>query len=203
MKEIEGLFWPDDVGERWRHSLLHVGSLEWAIARCHRLGRRRTVVQAGGNMGLWPRRLSAAFARVITFEPDAPSLECLRRNVPCTVDVQAAALGDRPGRCAIRHKDLGSHQVVPGDAVPVVTVDSLALADLDLLQLDLEGYEWHALRGAVETLARCHPLVQVEIRRFTERYGQPALAVRQLLADLDYHLVSRQPGKDFVFEAPK
>jgi hypothetical protein len=33
MKQIDGLWWPDDVGDRWQHALRHVASLEWAIAR--------------------------------------------------------------------------------------------------------------------------------------------------------------------------
>lgn len=197
MVQIDGLWWPDDVGEQWQHSLRHVASLEWAIAHCR---RKRTAVQAGGNVGLWPRRMAEDFARVITFEPDTVSRECLLWNVPPLVEVRSEALGDRPGRCALKRKSLGSHHVVPGDAVDIVTVDSLGLADLDLLQLDLEGYEWHALAGARETLLRCHPIVQVEIRRFAERYGQTAVAVRQLLFDCGYRLVSRQPGSDFVFE---
>jgi FkbM family methyltransferase len=197
MVRIEGLWWPADVGDRWRYSLRHVGSLDWAIAHCR---RKRTAVQAGGNIGLWPRRMAVEFSRVITFEPDLISRECLERNVPHAVEVRPEALGDRPGRCALKRKSLGSHHVIPGDVVSVLTVDSLNLADLDLLQLDLEGYEWHALAGARETLLRCQPIVQVEIRRFTERYGQTAIGLRQLLADCGYRLVSTQPGSDFVFE---
>ena len=89
MIAIEGLYWPDDVGTKWRHSLRHVRSLEWAIARCK---RRRTAVQAGGNIGLWPRRLAHSFDRVITFEPDDISRECLACNVPSNVEVRAEAL---------------------------------------------------------------------------------------------------------------
>jgi FkbM family methyltransferase len=200
MKEIEGLWWPDDVGDRWRHSLRHVASLEWAIARRR---RRRTAVQAGGNVGLWPRRLAEVFGRVITFEPDDVSRACLERNVPPGVEIHAEALGDAPGRCALHRKGLGSHQVIPGDQVVITTVDALALEDLDLLQLDLEGYEWHALHAAIDTLRRCQPIVQVEMRRFTDRYGQTDLAIRELLAGCGYRLVSKQPGSDVVFEVPR
>jgi hypothetical protein len=68
MREIAGFFWPDDVAERWRHSLRHVEALDWTLKRC---AGRRTAVQAGGNMGLWPRKMAeAGFRRVLTFEPD-------------------------------------------------------------------------------------------------------------------------------------
>lgn len=175
---------------------MHVGSVEWAIAQCP---QRRTVVQAGGNVGLWPARLAQDFWRVLTFEPDDASRACLVRNVPPSVEVYEAALGDQMGRCAIAHRSLGSHQVVDGDTVPVTTIDAFYLSDLDFLQLDVEGHEWHALRGAAETVARCHPLIQVELRNHTTRYGQSDEAVRALLAEWGYVQVSSQQGSDFVF----
>lgn len=203
MKQIRGTWWPDDVGEKWQHALRHLRSIEWAIARCP---RKRTAVQAGGNIGLWPRRLADVFARVITFEPDATSCACLLLNtadVAGRVDVQSAALGAEPGRCAVQHRSLGSHQIVEGDEVRVTTIDSLGLTDLDFLQLDIEGYEWHALKGATETLARCRPLIQVELRGFTEKYGASDAAVRTLLAGFGYQEVSRQRGNDVVFEVSR
>ena len=201
MMHIKGVWWPDDVAEKWRHSLQHVRSLEWSLARC---ARTRTAVQAGGNIGLWPRRMADVFARVITFEPDATSCACLLRNtndVAARVDVHCAALGADTGRCSIQHRSLGSHQVIAGDEVPVTTIDALGLTDLDFLQLDIEGYEWHALRGAMVTIARCRPLIQLELRGFTEKYGGSDDAVRALLAGLGYHEVSQQRGNDVVFEA--
>ena len=197
MKLIEGLWWPDDVGEKWRHALMHVASIEWAIAHCR---KRRTAVQAGGNVGLWPRRLADAFTRVMTFEPDVRSRDCLVRNVPGNVSVWDLALGAGPGLCGVAHKSLGGHRIVEGDSIAVTSVDALELDDLDLLQLDVEGYEWHALQGAIETIRRCRPLIQVELRNFTNRYGHSDGEVRAFLAGLGYREVSRQQGSDVVFQ---
>ncbi len=197
MIHVAGLYWPDDVGTKWRHSLKHVTSIEWAISRC---SRRRTAVQAGGNIGLWPRRLAASFARVISFEPDATSRECLELNVPGNVTVRPEALGDNIHACDIERSSLGSHRVIDGQRVPVTTVDSLELDDVDLLQLDVEGYEWHALSGAFNTIHRCRPVIQVELRGFTHRYGKSDGDVDALLAGLNYRRVSEQPGNDVVFE---
>lgn len=201
MIQHEGLFWPDDVGEKWQHALMHVKSVEWAIAHCN---RRRTAVQAGGNVGLWPRRLAESFQRVITFEPDARSRECLLLNVPPSVEVHAAALADEPGQCSMIHKSLGSHRVYfTGDnEIPMETVDSLELDDLDFLQLDIEGYEWHALNGAKKTVDRCHPMIQIEFRHHTNKYGQSDESVRALLATWGYQMLSKQQGSDEVFGVP-
>jgi FkbM family methyltransferase len=196
---IEGLWWPDDTRDsQTRHALKHVRSLEFAISRCR---QRRTVVQAGGNVGLWPRRLAQSFRRVITFEPDAVSLECLRRNVPAVVESVDAALGAQPGIISLQRESLGSHHIShEGASVQQVTLDSYAFTDVDLLQLDVEGYELQALLGAAETLDRCRPIVQIELRDFGARYGASDDAVRGLLSTFGYQQVSAQPGNDFVFE---
>jgi FkbM family methyltransferase len=197
MTLIHGLWWPDDVGLKWRHSLKHLRSLDWAIAHCP---RRRTAVQAGGNIGLWPRRLAASFDRVVTFEPDAVSRECLTRNVPSSVEVRSEAIGAAVGRCAIRRESLGSHAVIDGALIPMIPLDALGLTDVDLLQLDIEGYEYHALEGAIRTICASHPLIQVELRNFTARYSKSDHDVRALLASLGYQEVAQQPGNDVVFE---
>lgn len=196
MIQIQGVWWPDTVGETWRHAMEHAKSIEWAIAYCKRKG---VAVQAGGNIGLWPMRLSNFFDRVITFEPDTVSRACLQQNVSGNVTVYSEALGDVAGACCIKHRGLGSHRVMDGQDVPVVTIDSLNLETVDFLQLDIEGYEWHALKGAEATIARCRPVIQVELRDFTWKYGKTDYAVRCLLRDLGYTAVSSQPGSDFVF----
>jgi FkbM family methyltransferase len=196
MIQIHGYWWPDDVGSKWEHSLRHVQSLEWAIAACP---ERRVAIQAGGNIGLWPKRLAESFEQVLTFEPEPISRACLERNVYKNVLVSAAALGDRLGYCSIDRKSLGSHKVKDGEDVEVVTIDSLDLEYLDLLQLDVEGYEWHALMGGLETIDRCQPVIQVELRGFTDHYGHTDRQVRELLASLGYKLATQRPGSDFVF----
>lgn len=193
---IAGFMWPDDIGERYQHALSHVGSLEWALAACR---QKRTAIQAGGNIGLWPKRMAEVFERVYTFEPDPIARACLEQNVLKNVTVLSDAIGDQPGACAIKHRGVGSHRVVEGTSVPITTIDALQLTEVDFLQLDVEGYEWHALKGAEATIARWHPLIQVELRDFTNKYGQTDAAVRQMLAGWGYREVAQRPGSDFVF----
>lgn len=193
---LHGIWWPDDVGEKWRHALNHLESIEVGLGECTTF---RTAVQAGGNIGLWPRRLAQSFDRVYTFEPDAPSRACLERNVPGNVIVSAAAVGHAAGRCGISHKSLGSHKIQDGSDLDVIAIDSLNLFDVDYLQLDIEGYEYHALLGAVHTIARSHPVIQVELRGFTDHFGHSDNEVRELLAKLGYRQVKTAPGSDFIF----
>lgn len=201
MLKIEGIWWPDDVEESWKHALRHVRSLDYAISICK---QRRTAVQAGGNVGLWPMQMAKKFARVVTFEPEPVSMECLMANIAALSNVEPvfAAVGDRQGDMHIVRGGLGSHRLMEAPAEPVcriTTIDSLNLQDVDLLQLDVEGYEWHAMTGAMETVKRCHPVIQLEYRNFTQKYGKTDDMIDKMLKDEGYKLVSRQPGSDVVY----
>ena len=67
---------------------------------------------------------------------------------------------------------------------------------------DVEGYEWHALKGAEDTIRRCKPMIQVELREGPlARHGSSSDCVRAWLKERGYRQVSKQPGSDFVFEA--
>ena len=197
MIQHRGVWFPaDTVGEKWRYSFVHAPAIEWALTQCK---RTRTAVQAGGNIGLWPKRLADVFQRVITFEPEPVTRACLAANVPASVEIHAAALGERPGVCGIKRRSVGSHIVIDGDQIPVTTVDGLGLADVDFLQLDIEGYEWFALKGAADTIARCRPIIQVELRDHGSKFGHGDRDVRALLAEYGYREISRQQGGDVVF----
>lgn len=125
-------------------------------------------IQAGGNCGMYPRLLGRMFKWVYTFEPDplnffTLTLNCQEDNI---VKFQAA-LGAEHGMVEIhRHaiSNVGMHKVQMSSAahIPQLRVDDLALAHCDFIQLDIEGYEISALRGAEETISRFRPVVAVE-----------------------------------------
>ncbi len=67
-----------------------------------------------------------------------------------------------------------------GDTLRLQTVDVIPLDSLDLspdlLQLDVEGFEYEALLGATNTIKRCRPVIQIEtltesIQRFLHDHG--------------------------------
>lgn len=187
-------FWPAYTTPNEKaYTLKHVKVLEPALALCQ---WKRTAVQAGGSIGYFPLRMSADFMRVITFEPEPLIRECLKKNLADfpNIEVRPEALGGVACKCSIERRGFGSHFVRPGSSVDMITLDSLELTDVDLIQLDIEGYEICALRGAEETIDRCQPIIQVEIldrsdgdevRAFFERMG---------------YFLKQSTGRDYVFK---
>lgn len=130
---------------------------------------KRVVIQAGGNCGLYPLRLSYIFDRVITLEPDPVNFCCLANNCKNSKIVKLnAAVGSSCDFVTMYSPDVqnnGMHKV-SGDGSTVVyavTIDSLGLEVVDCIMLDIESYEYWALLGATDTLLRCRPTVIAEL----------------------------------------
>lgn len=136
---------------------------------------RTAVVQAGACLGVFPEFLAKRFKTVYTFEPAADLFRIMLQNVPLDNIVRfQAALGCERGlvgtarvrRCGSPGRDHeGITHIVPQGTVPTLQIDDLALPVCDLIYLDLEGYELNALRGAVDTLQRCRPVVAIEVNK--------------------------------------
>lgn len=164
-------------------------------------------VQAGGNLGVWPKRLAQSFGVVFTFEPAADLFALLCRNAPEPNIVKLqAALGDERGLVGLsrerRDGKTNNHEGithVSGDGiVPTLRIDDLGLSACDLVYLDLEGYELFALHGARLTIERCRPVLAVEINKSLGFYGLEASRVYEFIYSHAYREAAVL-GPDHVF----
>jgi FkbM family methyltransferase len=155
---------------------------------------RRAAIDAGAHRGIWTRYLEKQFDVVYAFEPVASLFEQLpepRFNV---------AVGDYNGRCGIAPgpDNTGQGHVTNGDDYKMVTIDSLRLQHIDLIKLDIEGYEIFALMGAVKTIQRCRPAIILEKNGLSARYGIADNEVDVWLAERDYRWETRW-NKDHLY----
>jgi len=169
--------------------------------------RHRVCLQAGGNLGIWPKALATAFESVFTCEPDADNYDKLRTNAPeKNIHAYPYALGETSGAVGLsrvrRDGKPTSHEgcvhVDGAGTVPMATIDEFELPVCDLIYLDVEGYELFALRGARATLARCRPVVAVEINKHLRSYGLTELDVLTFMEAAGYRSGPRV-GCDQVF----
>jgi FkbM family methyltransferase len=151
----------------------------------HRPGTKLDVGAHDGLLTLPLARLPGS--RTLAFEPLPPAFARLSQAlhaeygaVPPHVELHRSALGDAPGRLTLSvpvlegvaqeqwastaksYAGFASVQVQQFE-VPVITVDSLNLADLTAVKLDAEGAEYEVVRGAAETLRRCRPVLTLEL----------------------------------------
>lgn len=164
---------------------------------------RQVCVQAGGNCGVWPRFLSREFQTVYTFEPDPRNFLYLCRNVPeLNVVKFNAALGY--GRRCVRMElpahesnNVGALQCGDDGNIPTLRIDDLGLPACDLIQLDIEGMEILALMGAVETIKKYSPVIMIEDKGLSEKYGYKCGEAVSWLANFGYEPV-KSVKKDII-----
>jgi len=163
------------------------------------LRRGDTLVDVGAHLGLYTvaaaRRVGSA-GRVVAFEPDPESFALLAAHVRLNgvadrVELVKAAVGDRNGRVPFRGgRQLESCVLAiapPGErTVPCVSLDdALGKRHVDVLKIDVEGYEVHVLRGARRLLrdpARRPRAVFLEIHPYA--WAALHVAGPDLLAEL-------------------
>lgn len=169
--------------------------------------QKRVVVQAGGNLGVFPKRLSEVFKTVYTFEPDPENFLALCRNAPeLNIIKLQAALGDERKQVGISRERIdglpesheGTRNIKGDGPIPVLRLDDLGLKVCDLLYLDLEGYEFFALQGATRTIEQCRPVIAVEINKSIVRYGLRDEDMFIQMRVYGYRQV-KQYHSDFVF----
>lgn len=167
----DGFYWPSKDIDCREAVLREVGDIDKIITYCKRKG---TVIQAGGNVGLWALRLAKSFKDVLTFEPDALNHSCLEKNINGALNIYPfhAALGDKKAFASLEKNPLnsGAHYIIDGKDFEVMTIDGLGLKECDLIQLDIEGYELKALKGALLTIRKFRPTIVIEDKGLGKRY---------------------------------
>ena len=163
-------------------------------------GRGRTFVDVGSHIGFYSMGLAPGFQRVIAFEPSRFQYEWLRRNAALNaydhVVCEHAALGDAAGTGMLNvlSYEGGLNSLVPEVAkertildnyrVPIEVLDDRNLTDVDLLKIDVEGFEIQVLGGASRTIAASRPVILIEVWEDTRRRRD----VKRIMNDMGYSL---------------
>lgn len=201
MIERDGFMWPEADTVCRPYTMAGLADLAKAVALVEDRG---TVLQAGGGVGVWAAKLAEDFGTVVTAEPEPVNFACLRENVPASVIAHNAALGPKRGRCGLEvyPHNAGGHRVLPDGDVKMITIDGLKLAALDLLVLDVEGYEVPAMLGAVRTIGDYRPVIMLEERGHGGRYGfQRGAAEAWLVSEFGY-VVAERLEHDLIMVQP-
>lgn len=160
------------------------------------------VLMAGANIGALVVPVAQVVGergRVLAFEPQLHPYHLLCANVALNdlfhVECFRYAVGEARGVTQIPRwnprepLNSGGTSIGAGeDSVPMLSIDSMGLQALDVLQADVEGSELDVLSGAAETIQRCKPLLYLEADR-SEQRG----ALLTWLADAGYEVWEHTP----------
>lgn len=154
----------------------------------HYVKDKTLALDVGAHCGLWTMQLANHFSFVECFEPLPVHIKCWKMNVTSPgCSLHEVAIGDRAGRCGIEYNSdySGRSYVKDGGDYPIVTLDQYGFDDVGLIKIDVEGYEYHVVAGAKETLKRCKPAVIVEQKPgHASRFGFGDTSAVALLEEL-------------------
>jgi FkbM family methyltransferase len=153
---------------------------------------RSVAIDGGAHVGGWSTIMAEHFGKVIAFEP-SEAIENLIFNCKelRNVEIIHGALMNERGRVDViepGRSTLTARQVRRAKKGPVrcYAIDELALTDLGLLKLDIEGSELLALQGAVETIRRFRPFILCEMAGMGKARGITDTMVQRFILSLGY-----------------
>jgi FkbM family methyltransferase len=194
---------PDDEGVSAELAVhrTHEPRASELLSQCLQPGM--TVIDVGSNLGyyaLLAYRIVGPEGRIVAIEPMHQNAELSRHNFflnrAWNIAFRQIAISDQDGLLPLHVSDKSNwHSLnsVPWPTrdvlVPACTLDSLvaelSLSRVDLIRMDLEGYETTVLKGMFSTIENHSPRLLVEIH--PQIVGAGAMrAYLTRLAELDY-----------------
>jgi FkbM family methyltransferase len=200
----------DAVGESW-YDRDWEELPEILLLRRGRLREGARVFDLGAHQGvvaLILARIVGSQGRVIALEANRHSHEVAQANQELNqadnLDVRHAAVSDRSGSLVFDELagrvDQGTNPVGAA-AVPAMTIDQLAdeYGVPDVLFIDVEGFECHALRGARRVLGGLpDTAVEVHVGAGLEAFGGSVEEMSSFFPQSDYELFMAPPGESFT-----
>ena len=131
---------------------------------------KKTFVDVGTNVGIWSLPMMHQFKTVVSYEPSKQNIECLKANIPTGIDLREKAIANFTGFADFHQagKNCGDGKlcregVQSTYTVPVVKLDDEGLSNVDLIKIDVQGWEYEVLEGAIELISRDRPWVIFEV----------------------------------------
>lgn len=140
--------------------------------------RRSVAIDGGAYVGIWSMYLVRHFTTVLAFDPIQTNVDCYHKNVRprlpkghnVTIEPRALSSGIQEDFIWNIGKPYGIRFPLPDDMpnqedllpIQTITIDSLDLPSLDLLKLDVEGHEYEALQGSLDSIQKFKPVVIIE-----------------------------------------
>jgi len=166
------------------------------------------VLDIGSNIGFTLLSMAhiSEIGGVIGFEPDKLNyqrcLENVKQNNFQNIRLYNIGLGDNEISLPMEVRaevNRGGNRVSvtgQGELIHIKTIDSIFpsfnLEKLDLVKIDVEGYELHVLKGGAKTLQKFHPVLFIEVNddNLLDQ-NSSAKSLVEFLFDLGYNRIIR------------
>ena len=160
--------------------------------------KMKTVIDVGAWCGTWAKAIEPFAKKVIAFEPDKTHFECLQRNCTINCTPRMEAVGAQLQEVSLTEDNFTqAKRVNEKGNIRMITLDHMAYEDVDMIKIDVEGYEMEVLKGATKTLESVKYLM-IELNNNTKKYGSNNIEVEKYIVSLGFKvLMEHWPDKVF------
>ena len=160
--------------------------------------KMKTVIDVGAWCGTWAKAIEPFAKKVIAFEPDQTHFECLQRNCTINCDPRMEAVGAEVMEVSLTEDNFTqAKRVNEKGNIRMINLDYMNYQDVDMIKIDVEGYEMQVLKGATKTLENIKYLM-IELNNNTKKYGSNNMEVEKYIASLGFKvLMDHWPDKVF------
>jgi FkbM family methyltransferase len=133
-------------------------------------------------------------ASIFSFEPQTPMFKLLEINVHNNPDrnkniqLYNLAVGNKHEIASMQKDTFGgsAHIGVGGENVSVIRLDDLSPKGCDFMKIDVEGFEYNVLEGAMNTIRKYRPVICFEDNGSSVTNNITDKSAKQLLLDNEY-----------------
>ena len=160
--------------------------------------KMKTVIDVGAWCGTWSKAIEPYARNVIAFEPDKLHFECLQKNCTINCDPRMEAVGSEEKLVSLTEDDFTqAKRVDKKGTIRMITLDSMEYKEVDMIKIDVEGYEMEVLKGAKNLLESVR-YIMIELNNNTKKYGSSNNQVEKHLDILGFKvLMDHWPDKVF------
>lgn len=165
----------------------------------------KRILDIGAWCGTWAKAMEPYAHKITAFEPDPLHFECLQRNATINCDARRQAVGAERKNISLTEDDFTQAKRVDKDGnIPMVTIDELMYDDVQMIKIDVEGYEAEVLKGAIKTISYNDEnqsnvqFIMIELNNNTKKYGSSNGKIEDHLKQLGFKvLIDVWPDKVF------
>jgi FkbM family methyltransferase len=152
----------------------------------------KTVLDIGAWCGTWSLAMQKYAENIFCYEPNKTHFACLEKNLASfsNVSLYNCAIGNEEGFVKLTEETATQNTRViqeKGDT-KICTIDSLNLDNVDLIKIDVEGFEMEVLKGGKETIKNIE-YIMIELNNNTKRYGSSNREIEKYLPTLGFRML--------------
>jgi len=196
VESLDGFKWYVEEGD----DFLVLNDGEMAVREVlYRLAKKeRVFVDVGAHVGEYAIRMAKVYGKVEAFEPNPRSASLLAKNVELNgvdnITIHQVACGDAPGELILYARGGSTTPLKIEKHSGIIRAKVVRLDDylsrVDVVKIDVEGWEERVVRGMSRLIRDCRPFVVVEHHEY--RGYEECRGMRQRIRSLfpDYYALN-------------